>query len=589
MSTHPDTASGLSKWALPATCLFIWVGLYLQAILRGNLGMVGPDSDDMMRLLQVRDFFAGQSWFDVAQYRLGLEGGTAMHWSRIPDIPLIALTWVFDLFMPYEQAEKWAISVWPPLLSIAFVLGMWKALKSVKGPYTKAFGLLLLAFIFVRFYRFYPGAIDHHNMQLVLLAFAIGFAIDPLRRLRSHVMAGIICAISIAIGMEVYLFVALICGFVALNWAVTGTDLKTGTMGFGVGLGLTLVLIYVLSFAPSVYGDVHCDTYSLIYLLAGCLGGFGIAALAATFSHKSMVWRLAGLVLLGLVCAMLVLTLAPQCLSNPLSELPPSVKTLWLDEVVEAQNMVSKWGESPAEVAFILPIQIVALCVTAWLLKRGDDRRIFGLFLALIIAGLVMSVYQSRFYVFGFLFAIVPLARWIGVMYEKKKSAGSQTSLAYIFALAFSLPYFWSFPFVMMDKTGGETSINLSQNCYTENVYAVLNELPSGAVLAMANAGPDIIDKTHHRAINGNYHRNVEGIKLSIDIFTSLPEKSGELLKENKIDYLHLCRTTRETTQLVDHSPEGLIAHLNAGNIPDYLAPIGLDLEEGSVTLYKVN
>lgn len=588
MSTHPDTASGISKWALPATCLFILAGLYIQAIVRGKLGMIGQDSDDVMRLLQVRDFFAGQSWFDVSQYRLGLEGGTAMHWSRIVDIPLIALTWMFDLFMPYEHAEKWAISVWPPLLSVAFVLGMWTALKSVKGPYTKAFGLVLLACIYVRFYRFYPGAIDHHNLQLVSLAFAIGFAIDPLRRFRSYALAGIACALSIAIGMEVYVFIAVICVFIALNWAISGANAKRGTIGFGAGLGLTLAVIYVLTIAPSAYGETHCDTFSLIYLLAGSLGGFGIAALAATLSTKPLAWRLVGLVVLGFVCAVLVLTVAPQCLSNPLSSLPPSVKTLWLDEVLEAQSMAAKWAKSPDEVAFMMPIQIIAFCVTSWLLKRGEDRRIFGLFLALIITGLVMSLYQSRFYVFGFLFAIVPLARWIGLTYEKKKTAGSETSVAYILALACSLPYVWVFPFIVMDKAGPDMSEDLSVKCYAESVYEAFNELPKGVLLATSNGGPDIIDKTEHRALNGNYHRNVEGIKASIDIFISPPKKSGVLLKKYNVDYLHFCRTTRETTSLTDYSPDGLFASLANGDVPNYLGPIGPDLEDGSVTIYKV-
>ncbi len=52
---------------------------------------VGGDNDDVMRLVQIRDLLAGQSWFDLTQYRLGLDGGTLMHWSRLIDLPIAVL------------------------------------------------------------------------------------------------------------------------------------------------------------------------------------------------------------------------------------------------------------------------------------------------------------------------------------------------------------------------------------------------------------------------------------------------------------------------------------------------------------------
>src|SRR3954452_14790108 len=40
------------------------------------------DTDDAMRLVQVRDLLAGQSWFDLTATRLD-PPGTLMHWSRV--------------------------------------------------------------------------------------------------------------------------------------------------------------------------------------------------------------------------------------------------------------------------------------------------------------------------------------------------------------------------------------------------------------------------------------------------------------------------------------------------------------------------
>ena len=41
------------------------------------------DPDDVMRLLEVRDWLRGQSWFDVVQHRMNLPAGLSMHWSRL--------------------------------------------------------------------------------------------------------------------------------------------------------------------------------------------------------------------------------------------------------------------------------------------------------------------------------------------------------------------------------------------------------------------------------------------------------------------------------------------------------------------------
>ncbi len=80
--------------------------------LSGATDYVGPDNDDGMRLVEVRDFLAGQGWFDLMQYRLGLDGGTLMHWSRLIDLPIASLIWFFGLFVPHETAEALALGVW---------------------------------------------------------------------------------------------------------------------------------------------------------------------------------------------------------------------------------------------------------------------------------------------------------------------------------------------------------------------------------------------------------------------------------------------------------------------------------------------
>ena len=117
-------AARLWTWLLAGS---IFLSVVAVSLLKGRLGHPGPDGDDVMRLVQIRDLLAGQGWFDLHQYRLGPDGGTLMHWSRIPDLPIVVLTGLFDLFLPHDTALAWAISVWPPLSMLLVLGGLWLA------------------------------------------------------------------------------------------------------------------------------------------------------------------------------------------------------------------------------------------------------------------------------------------------------------------------------------------------------------------------------------------------------------------------------------------------------------------------------
>ena len=56
------------------------------------------DTDDNMRLMQVRAWMAGQDWYDLRQYRMNPAVGFDIHWSRIVDLPIAGLILFFRLF-----------------------------------------------------------------------------------------------------------------------------------------------------------------------------------------------------------------------------------------------------------------------------------------------------------------------------------------------------------------------------------------------------------------------------------------------------------------------------------------------------------
>jgi hypothetical protein len=85
---------------------------------------VGADNDDVLRLVQVRDLLSGKGWFDLTQMRLGLEGGTPMHWSRLIDLPIASLILCSHWSWIRSMAEATALFVWP-LITVLPVFYAW--------------------------------------------------------------------------------------------------------------------------------------------------------------------------------------------------------------------------------------------------------------------------------------------------------------------------------------------------------------------------------------------------------------------------------------------------------------------------------
>jgi len=575
----------------------VWVAglivlvLVLRSWFSGDFGQLGPDNDDAMRLVQIRDFLGGQSWFHTDQYRLGLTDGTDMHWSRIADIPVILLTKLFDVFLPQEIALQWAYTVWPLMTAGGFILIMAKAAKFWGGPKTFGFALALLGFFAFQFQRFKPGSIDHHNIQMVLIAIAMGFALDPKMRGRSFAISGFAAAVSVAIGVDVYIFAAIISIFIAVNWAIYGTTACRAAQGYGLAMAGGLALAFLGTVAPSEYGLVYCDALSLITVCAGAAGALGLAVAASFLSEKPRLWRFAGLGLIGIICLMILGLQAPQCLANPLDALPADIVENWLSDVQEAQPLFSPQMGLLTDVPYMIGATATGLILLVFGLLKDRRWSPKYLILMLLIAAIGLTLYQVRFHAFAYVFAILPLAAWIGSAFAKSRASGER-SVLYLGCLALSIPIIWAAPGALLtdkaENTAKTKRKEQSGHCYSKEVIVQLNALETGVISAGTNGAGDILTQTKHRTLSGNYHRNWRGIATQIQIASSVPEKAYDLLIEHGVDYIHYCKWDAETGGYVKNAKDGLIANVSAGRPPAYLKPVSNNLEGGDVQIFRV-
>jgi len=159
------------------------------------------DTDDAMRMVQVRDLMAGQSWYDMVAHRLDPPQGLLSHWSRIVDTPLVLLVKAFGLLLPYEAAERAARIAFPFLLLVGLFRACAYAAQVFAGPRMAIAGAIAAALCSVASWQFPPGRIDHHAPQILLADHRFAAMADSLDPARAGRAAWAAAAIALSLGI----------------------------------------------------------------------------------------------------------------------------------------------------------------------------------------------------------------------------------------------------------------------------------------------------------------------------------------------------------------------------------------------------
>lgn len=576
-ATFAEDHAGLLLSAAVVTSLVI------ISLLSGRFGSIGPDGDDVMRLVQVRELLEGQGWFDLRQVRLGPDDGTLMHWSRLVDLPIAAIAASLTPFLGQDTAIGIAITFWPLISVLIVTSAMVAGARALGGRGVLVFTCLIAFALLYRHFRFLPGSIDHHNLQLGLVLLGAASLLPRDRPPASMVLAGVSLALAAAIGVEVHVFVAVIAAFVALDWATSGVPAQRGAVAFGASFAATLAATFLVTVPALDYWTPRCDAHSSVTLLAGLGGGVAFALAAQVASEKSFAVRIMALANVAAVCAAMVLLGGPQCLANPLDALSADARELWLARVDEARPTGDYLNGRLDEFLFRLGTIVAGLGAALFLALRGDNVRAQVLFILLLTVSLVFALYQTRFYVFGQLFAVLPLAL-LAARVQAGDAGSSVPRLAYLGVLLLAVPFMWGLAGRLVAPPAAPPAA-LAAPCDARATYAALNTLPQGRILAPASDAPRLLLETRHSVLYGHYHRNRDGIDTALAIFTSEPGAARALLRGARVDYLLVCPSDADIQFFAAHAPEGLIGEIAAGQPPAWLEPA---LVAGPATIYRV-
>ncbi|ANK83938.1 MULTISPECIES: hypothetical protein [unclassified Rhizobium] len=574
---------GLMTRLWPAVIAYsvILAAVILVTKFSGATDYVGPDNDDGMRLVEVRDFLAGQGWFDLMQYRLGLAGGTLMHWSRLIDLPIASLIRFFGLFAPRETAEALALAVWPVSLIVPAMLAIGVAGRRIGGVAGMHIALGLTAPAIYTGNRFAPGAIDHHNAQLALVATMVAMLVDPERRGWSYAVAGVAAAVAIAIGAETTPFVAVVCLTVALLWAWEGENFAIPARAFGLSLTIAINILFFATVPPRLYSMVTCDNLSLGYYSLAAIGS-GLLLFSAVFaSGLRRPLRFAALAFVGAGVFGAAIVIAPQCLSDPLGGLDPMLVELWLRHISEAQSLLALARTDPTSVGAFYAAGLFGIAVCIFRIIRRDRVQIHLVLLFLLATSWAIALVQVRGATFSNLLSILPLALLIIDVRRISNSDSENVAVAFVYVMTVlaSVPAVWA-------VGGGLVSMQMENDaqkaaeptkalsCTSKEALASLAELPPGLVSAPSEMGVPILRFTQNRVLSAPYHRDQGGMLTEMHIGLAKPQEAEAFLKGARVTTLAFCPKDLQTRELAKLKPDGLYAELGKGNIPPYLEPL---------------
>ncbi|MGQ0558742.1 MAG: AcrB/AcrD/AcrF family protein [Sphingosinicella sp.] len=540
-------------------------------------GFALGDTDDNMRMMQVRALLDGQGWYDLRQYRLNPPFGADIHWTRLVDLPVAALKLTLTPLAGGRTAELIAVTLAPMLPMLVAMAALSVTVRRLVEPRAFPIAIALLACAGSARGMWMPLRLDHHGWQLALLALAVMALSDP-KRGRGGVLLGAVTAASLAIGLEMLLYLA-VAGAVTVGRWLVDRDERERLFAYGVALGGGCALAF-LSFASRGNRAPVCDALSPVWLSAMVAAG-AVAVLLARFGPARIGGRLVLAAAAGVALAAAFVLAWPDCigrLEGPSAEL----ERLWLSRVREA---IPLWrhGRNTALTVATLPVAgLAGYALVLWTHRADRERLIAWAAIALpaLIAALLL-LWQTRAGPHAQLLSIpgATALTWAAMAWLQRQPQMLVRVLGAVgaFLLFSGLVTFYATRLFPEPVSDFRRTVNIANSrCPSLRALRPVAQQPRGLVLTFVDLGPRLITVTHHDALAGPYHRNARQILDVMHAWRGDAANALATVRRYGVDYLLICPNLSESTIYRAEAPRGFYAGLLRDRAPAWLQRVPL-------------
>lgn len=535
-----------------------------------------PDPDDAMRLVQTRDWLAGQSWWDVSQHRLW-DGHFAMHWSRLVDLPLALVIGLLDPIFGPEVSTRIAVTI-VPLVTLLAVMALGAELTRRLCGFERAKMAVLLAPLSVPLlYQLQPLRVDHHGWQIVFALLAVVALVGKPDR-RSGALIGGALAVLLTISLEGLPVTAAILGVALLAWALDPSRRDQALTAVWTLTGIVL-LLHVATRGPAIFNPA-CDAISPVWIAALAVAAAGVTV-PMLIPRLPLIARLGLLGVAGIAALATIATIDPLCFRGPFAGLDPFVRRFWYDNVSEGMPV---WTQVPSWAVMTIGFPITGLVggVLAWRASEGEDRARWTMMLALAGATFALSLLVIRTGSTANALALPGGAWALHAMLTRARSMRSMLPrvAATAGALLAATPGLVAGALLPSQASTAATpapAIATRQACDRGHEISDLIVLPPSKLFAPLDLTPQLLATTRHSAIAGGYHRNLAALHRTMATYMAEPETARRWVLESKAAYVVGCPGTNETEMYKHFAPDGLWARLERGERFDWLRPVRID------------
>jgi hypothetical protein len=549
------------------------------------------DPDDQLRVVQVRDWLAGQSWWDITQYRMNPPDGGPMHWSRLVDVPIAGLTLLFALFVERALAEHMALAALP-LLTLLIVFWLYaSAGRRLFGAAAPLLACALLVTILPVISQLVPMRIDHHGWQLVCFMSAFAALFDRQSPHRAGIIMGLALALWMEISIEGLPFAALFIGLLGLRWIGlwskdvderAGVAFATATIALAAGSAL------LYSVTESWAEPQYCDSLSPFHVIAFAAIALVIAAgvHGPQLAGIRLSWQVRVAICVAAAGAGLavMLLIAPQCSGDAFGALDPLVREYWYDRTLEGLPL---WA---LDREYALPywaglgagaIALIWFCLSSHRLADGDKTMLMLLFLGTALVGL----FVSRTALYALCIAnMLQAAFFVAQMKRAETLSGFAPRMGLrVLAVVMIMPGVFvqtamglaapAAPAVPVATAASQAPFETQvRKCQAASAARALRALPpKSTIMAGLDTSPAILLFTDHRVVATGHHRNQAAMADVIRAFIGSEADARRIYKARGIDYLVSCEGSFELRHYYTNAPDGFFAQLRAGTIPNWL------------------
>jgi hypothetical protein len=578
-----------SKESLPKLAVIIWLAAAAFLVYSSWPNIAsrsGWDPDDQLRMVQLRDFLGGQSWFDTTQYRLNAPEGGPMHWSRLIELPLAIIVIMAAPLLGQAGAEMLAGTVIPLLCyaTIAYILG--RVAMSLGGRLAGGIAVIMTLMSPAITMQLRPMRIDHHGWQLVCAALTLWTLFWPSPR-KAGIVMGLAMAVWLHISLEGAPAAAAFFAVLGWRWAFKGDGAQRLGWAVLTFTSATLALFFGTQ-ATGLSAPNFCDTISPAHIYAIAAAGMIIAP-PALLLQLGRVPRIALVLAAALASAAIYLNAAPDCARGAFSTMDPVVRAYWYDMVREGLPVWhQKWGTA----ILMLAVPAVGLATLALLLIRSDaeQRANYAIIAFLGIYTLLLSLLVFRTVSTATLVATPVIATGIAKLFSRYRAepvAIRRIGLVALMALMLMPGPYFSQIFKLLSphlansqlEVAGEKGSEAGQCESSESVRA-LAAFKQANIVAPFDIGPKILLNTSHSVLASSHHRNERAMRAHIDIYRLPAIQSRGIIQRRKVTHIVACTDEAEMKGYQRRNPDGLWAQLAKGNTPDWLEAMP-DMGEG--------